>query len=159
MLVSGVQQSDSFIHIYQSIHILFQILFHYRILQGIEYSSLCATVEPCCLSILKQLYIRHLENPKPCARKEDPAMNTTDSCLVLALPEPAVSAAGNTGKHVTTTQCGESSDGGYGVCSGISQHSSSQVPIHTYHLESRKLALPITPHSFSHCLIIESSKS
>ena len=34
------------------IHILFQILFHYRLLQGIEYSSLCYTVGPCWLSVL-----------------------------------------------------------------------------------------------------------
>ena len=30
----------------------FQILFHYTLLQDIEYSSLCNTVGPCCLSIL-----------------------------------------------------------------------------------------------------------
>ena len=30
------------------IHILFQILFHYALLQDIEYSSLCYTVGPCC---------------------------------------------------------------------------------------------------------------
>ena len=42
MLVSGVQQSDSDIHI--SISILFQILFPYRLLQDIEYSSLYCTV-------------------------------------------------------------------------------------------------------------------
>ena len=47
MLVSGFQQSDSIIHIY----ILFQIHFHYRLLQDIEYSSLCYTVGPCYLSI------------------------------------------------------------------------------------------------------------
>ena len=34
MLVSSVQQSDSVIHIY--IHIVFQILFHHRLLQDIE---------------------------------------------------------------------------------------------------------------------------
>ena len=34
MLVSGVQ---------------LQILFHYRLLQDIEYSSLCYTINPCCL--------------------------------------------------------------------------------------------------------------
>ena len=34
------------------IHIFFQILFHHRLLQDIEYSSLCNTVGPCCLSIL-----------------------------------------------------------------------------------------------------------
>ena len=32
--------------------ILFQILFHYRLLQDIENSSLSYTVGPCCLSIL-----------------------------------------------------------------------------------------------------------
>ena len=31
------------------IYFLFQILFHYNLLQGIEYSVLCYTVEPCCL--------------------------------------------------------------------------------------------------------------
>ena len=37
---------------YMCVYMLFQILFHYRLLQGIEYSSLCCTVSPCCLSIL-----------------------------------------------------------------------------------------------------------
>ena len=46
VLVSGVQQSYSLY-----IYILFQILFHYRLLQDIGYSSLCCTVGPCCLSI------------------------------------------------------------------------------------------------------------
>ena len=32
--------------------IFFQILFHYRLLQNIDYSSLCYTVYLCCLSIL-----------------------------------------------------------------------------------------------------------
>ena len=35
-----------------SICILFQIFFHYRLLQDIEYSSLCYTIGPCCSSIL-----------------------------------------------------------------------------------------------------------
>ena len=34
------------------INILFQILFHYMLLQDIEYIFLCYTVGPCCLSIL-----------------------------------------------------------------------------------------------------------
>ena len=38
-----------FIIIY--IYILFQIPFHYRLLQDVEYSSLCYTVGPCFLSI------------------------------------------------------------------------------------------------------------
>ena len=33
-------------------YILFKIIFHYRLLQDIEYSSLCSTVGPCWLSIL-----------------------------------------------------------------------------------------------------------
>jgi len=43
--VLGVPQSDSVINKYVSI--LFQILCHYRLLQDIEYSSLCYTVAPC----------------------------------------------------------------------------------------------------------------
>ena len=52
--VSGVQQSDlaTYIHIYICIYTLFQILFHYRLLEDIEHSSLCYTVGPCWLSIL-----------------------------------------------------------------------------------------------------------
>ena len=50
VLVFTVQESESAICIH--ISPLFQILFHYRLLQDIEYSSLCYTVGPCCLSIL-----------------------------------------------------------------------------------------------------------
>ena len=45
VLVSGVQQSDSVLHIHVSI--LFQILFPYRPLQSIEHTSLCYTVGLC----------------------------------------------------------------------------------------------------------------
>ena len=45
VLVSGVQQSNSVIY-------FFLILFHYRLLPDIKYSSLCYTVNPCCLRIL-----------------------------------------------------------------------------------------------------------
>ena len=52
MLVLGVQQSD-LVYIYTHIYIYtyiymysFWILFHYRLLQDIEYSSLCYTVGP-----------------------------------------------------------------------------------------------------------------
>ena len=48
VLVSGVQQSDSVIHI----SVLFQILIPFRLLQNTEQSSLCYTVRPCWLSIL-----------------------------------------------------------------------------------------------------------
>ena len=44
VLVSGVQESDSVIHIHVSI--LFQILFPFRLLQSIEQSSLCCIVSP-----------------------------------------------------------------------------------------------------------------
>ena len=50
VLVSGVQQSDSVIHIHVSI--LFQIIFPLRLLQNIEQSSLCSTGGPCCVSTL-----------------------------------------------------------------------------------------------------------
>ena len=40
------------IYIYVYIYILFHILFHYGLSQDIEYSSLCYTIGPCCLSIL-----------------------------------------------------------------------------------------------------------
>ena len=36
----------------RSVYILFQSLFHYRLLQDVEYSCLSSTVGPCCLSIL-----------------------------------------------------------------------------------------------------------
>ena len=56
MLVSSAQQSDLVV----CISILFQIIFHYRLLQEIEYSSLCYTIvlqewEPIsiCLCIYK----------------------------------------------------------------------------------------------------------
>ena len=50
VIVSGVQQSDSVMHIHLSI--LFPILFPFTLLHNIEQSSLCYTVGPCWLSIL-----------------------------------------------------------------------------------------------------------
>ena len=44
VLVSGIQHSDSVIHIHVSI--LFQILFPFSLLHNIEQSSLCSTVGP-----------------------------------------------------------------------------------------------------------------
>lgn len=49
VLASEVQQSDSYIYF------LFHILFYYWLLQDIEYSSLCYTGSPFCLSILYTL--------------------------------------------------------------------------------------------------------
>ena len=48
LLVSGIQHSNSVIHLC----ILFQILFPYRLLQNTEYSSLCYTVGPFWIYIL-----------------------------------------------------------------------------------------------------------
>ena len=45
VLISGVQQRDSVIHI--NVSILLQILFPYRLLQVIEESFLCYRVGPC----------------------------------------------------------------------------------------------------------------
>ena len=50
VIVSGVQQSDSVIHIHVSI--LFQILFPFKLLHNIEQNSPCCTVGPCWLSVL-----------------------------------------------------------------------------------------------------------
>ena len=50
LIVSGLQQSNSVIHIHVSI--LFQILFPFRLLHNIEQGSLCYAVGPCLLSIL-----------------------------------------------------------------------------------------------------------
>ena len=47
-----VQVYGKVIQLYIYISILFQTLFHYRLSQDIEYSSLCYTVGPCGLSIL-----------------------------------------------------------------------------------------------------------
>ena len=51
MLVSGVEQSDSVIHILVSI--LFQIILPFRLLQSTEQISLHCTVGPCWLSCFK----------------------------------------------------------------------------------------------------------
>ena len=46
------EQWFSYTYIHTYIHVPFQILFPYSLLQNIEYSSLCYTVGPCWLSIL-----------------------------------------------------------------------------------------------------------
>ena len=54
VLVSGVQQSDSVIHI--EVSILFQIPFPFRLLQNTEQSSLCYTVGPCSAYMLSPIF-------------------------------------------------------------------------------------------------------
>ena len=51
LLVSGVQQSDSYIHIYVYIY-SFSDSFLLYVIKNSEYSSLCCTVGPSCLSVL-----------------------------------------------------------------------------------------------------------
>ena len=60
LLMSSAQQNYSYIYIsyiydiyiYTHTYILFQIIFPYRLLQDIEYSSLCYFIVPCCLCIV-----------------------------------------------------------------------------------------------------------
>ena len=57
VIVSGVQQSDSIIHIHVSI--LFQNLFTFRLIHNINQRSLCYTVDACWLSILNIAVCTH----------------------------------------------------------------------------------------------------
>ena len=52
LYIFNYTQIEIYVHIYIYIYILFHILFHYGLLQDMEYSSLCYTVGPCCLSVL-----------------------------------------------------------------------------------------------------------
>ena len=47
----------------KGICVLFQILFHYILLQDIEYSSVCYIVGPCCLPVLYTVVCIYV-NPK-----------------------------------------------------------------------------------------------
>ena len=51
-MYSKVIQLYLYLYVYKHIYILVQILFHYRLLQDTEYSSLCYIGADCCLSIL-----------------------------------------------------------------------------------------------------------
>ena len=53
--------SDSAVCVY--IYILFQLLFFYRLLQNIKYSSLCCAVGPCWLSISCIVYSMYVLVP------------------------------------------------------------------------------------------------
>ena len=50
------QQRQQYIYIY--IYNLFHFLFHYGLLQGIEYSSLCYTVGSCLSILYSRVFIR-----------------------------------------------------------------------------------------------------
>jgi len=45
---------------YICVHIIFQIPFHFSLLQDIKHSSLCYTGSPCCLAILLLLLLATL---------------------------------------------------------------------------------------------------
>ena len=51
-IIYGILMVEEGNHMSIYIYILFQILFHYRLLQDIECNSLCYTVGPSCLSTL-----------------------------------------------------------------------------------------------------------
>ena len=51
-MLCSLQVYNKVIQLYIYVYILFRTLFHYRLLQDIEYSSLCYAVSPCWLSIL-----------------------------------------------------------------------------------------------------------
>ena len=55
--------SDSAVCVYIYIYILFQLLFFYRLLQNIKYSSLCCAVGPCWLCILCIVYSMYVLVP------------------------------------------------------------------------------------------------
>ena len=50
-MLCSLQVYNKVIQLYIHVYILFRTLFHYRLLQDIEYSSLCCKVGPCGLSI------------------------------------------------------------------------------------------------------------
>ena len=87
MLVSGVQQRDSVIHIHVSI--LFKITFPFSLLQNTEQSSLCYMVGSCWLSVLNIAVYTHpiLGFPSGLAGKESArnAGDTGDSGLLPGL--------------------------------------------------------------------------
>ena len=43
------QVHSKVIQLYKYIYIIFKIIFHHKLSQGIDYSSLCCTVNLCCL--------------------------------------------------------------------------------------------------------------
>ena len=66
--------------------IFFQILSHYGSLQGIEYSPLCYTVGPCCLSLLYiVVYIKFLIYPSP-PPPSSPLFSKEETAWGLELP-------------------------------------------------------------------------
>ena len=60
MLVSGIEQSGSIMHMHVSI--LSQILVAFRLLHNIEQSFLCYAVGPCWLSILNICLLKSIQS-------------------------------------------------------------------------------------------------
>ena len=89
VLGSGVKESDS------SIHIFFQIHFHYRLLQNNKYISLCYRVGPCCLCEEKGREgkslsrVRLLATPWTLAHQAPPSMGFSRQEYWSGLPFPS----------------------------------------------------------------------
>ena len=79
MVVSGAQQCDSVIYVSVKIYILFQILVFYRLLQNIEYSSLCYTVGPVGYPFYKEYFV----NPKLLIYPPPPPVTISLLCMVV----------------------------------------------------------------------------
>ena len=80
-----------YIYIYIYIHILFHILFHYGLLQDTEYSSLCYTVGPCCLSILYIVVCisrSHLEPCTPASNQRHLVSQAYQTPESFTIPDP-----------------------------------------------------------------------
>ena len=66
VFITATQENDSVIHTY----IFFHTLFHYGLSQDIEYSSLCCTLGPYCLSILWLNMLIDILTVNPCLTEE-----------------------------------------------------------------------------------------
>ena len=87
-----------YMYMYVCTSILFQILFHYRMLQNIEYSSLCYIVSLCWLSILCMLLllllsrfsrIRLCATPEMAAHQAPPSLGFSRQEHWSGLPFPS----------------------------------------------------------------------
>ena len=88
------------IQLYIYIYILFQILFHYRFLQDIDFSSPCYIVGACCLSLLYIVVCICWASPGSSAGKES-ACNAGDPGLI-----PGLGRAPGEGKGYTLQYSG-----------------------------------------------------
>ena len=78
---SAIQHSDSVIYIY----FFLSFLFHSDLPWEIEYSPLCDTVGPCCLSILNVSNSLHLPTPNPQSVPFPPSYLATTSLFSMSV--------------------------------------------------------------------------